>query len=349
MTMKHLLLIIAITLTLPLGAKTLRTLTNTDGKSIQAELISKDGDKLTFRRKGTYKDFTIIISTLSEEDQKFLETWIPTKSGISSGSSSSSGDLNSKIYPRSKSEIKTELKEILDRETPKEAKEQAKAINLLNAYRYLSGVKPDVKMSSQMNDEAEQAAKACLKNGALSHGIGSFTDKCNLSSGGDMVQSVQAYMNDGGDNNREKRGHRKWCLNPGMGKSGFGSGGASYSAMWSLDGSGSGNPRESWTYPGKGFYPKEYMHGNGWSIYLEEQAPAKSEITITMHKLRSRPDKLPGWTDNPEGKNITIKYIATYGNAINFEPEGVDPNDRGIYYITIKGGGVRERYITELY
>lgn len=345
--MKHLLLIFTIALSIPLGAKTLRTLTNLDGKAIQAELIGKDGDKVTFRRKGTYKNYTIIISTLSEEDQKFIKNWNPEKSKIEPFDDN---DLNSKIYPRSKKEIRSEIREILNREPDVDgAKKQADAINLLNVYRYLSGVDPKVKMNAKMNDQAEQAAKACEKKGELSHGIGSFTDKCNLTTAGDMVDSVMRYMDDAGDNNREKRGHRRWCLNPKMGKSGFGTAGSRYSAMWSLDQSASGSMRESWAYPGKGFYPKDYMHGNGWSLYLEEKAPNKSDLTITMHKLSSRPDKLPGWNDEPQGKEIKINYIATYQNTINFEPDGVDPNDRGIYYITIKGGGVKERYITELY
>jgi hypothetical protein len=34
-------------------------------------------------------------------------------------------------------------------------------------------------------------------------------------------------------------------------------------------------------------------------------------------------------------------------NGINFEPE--EPAKRGIYWVTVNGGGLRESYLVELY
>jgi hypothetical protein len=79
-----------------------------------------------------------------------------------------------------------------------------------------------------------------------------------------MAASVTGYIDDSGDNNREAHGHRRWCLNPPMGKSGFGTAGESYSGMWAMDASGS-RIKGNWSYPGTGFFPKKYVHGTGWS------------------------------------------------------------------------------------
>ncbi len=86
-----------------------------------------------------------------------------------------------------------------------------------------------------MSAKAEDAAKACEKHGGLSHDIGHSTDKCNLAGGSGMVNSVAQYINDHGEKNRERRGHRAWCLNPPMDKVGFGEAGGGYSAMWCME------------------------------------------------------------------------------------------------------------------
>jgi hypothetical protein len=65
-----------------------------------------------------------------------------------------------------------------------------------------------------------------------------FTDDTGRTMVGKQVDCVSQFMEDGGANNRDERGHRAWCLNARMGKVGFGSGGGSYSAMWCMDGSG---------------------------------------------------------------------------------------------------------------
>jgi len=58
-----------------LTPKTFRTLTNAEGRKIEAELISKSGDTLSIQVRG--KRFEIAISTLSEEDQEFIKEWTP--------------------------------------------------------------------------------------------------------------------------------------------------------------------------------------------------------------------------------------------------------------------------------
>ncbi|MBK1828254.1 hypothetical protein [Haloferula rosea] len=58
-----------------LKPKTFRTLTNAEGREIKAELVSKLDDTLIIRVQG--KRFEIAISSLSEDDQKFIKDWQP--------------------------------------------------------------------------------------------------------------------------------------------------------------------------------------------------------------------------------------------------------------------------------
>jgi len=204
-------------------------------------------------------------------------------------------------------------------------------------------------MDKKLNANCEEAANICKKNGKLSHDFGHFTDKSNLTTVGDMVDSVRRYIDDSGDNNREKRGHRKWCLNPPMKKTGFGSGGSSYSAMWAMDGSHDGSRVKTWSYPGEGYFPRDYMHGTGWSFYQKGKVPPKDKIEISIFKLHKAPTKKIPFSKDPEGKDIGVKYIAAYDNTINFEPKDFTAGDRGIYWVRITGGGMREAYVVEFF
>ena len=193
---------------------------------------------------------------------------------------------------------------------------------------------------------AENAALACQKHGGLSHTIGSSTDRCNLSTVGNMANSVRNYIEDSGANNRLARGHRAWCLNPPMGKVGFGAGDGKYSAMWCMDQSGD-SVRGSWSYPGMGLFPLEYMHGNAWSLYGAGQPNSPDQVKMEIHRLFKRADKPFAATAEIPGRPIKVLHVSTAMNGINFEPE--EPAKRGIYWVSVRGGGVRESYLVELY
>ena len=196
---------------------------------------------------------------------------------------------------------------------------------------------------------AEDAASICKKNGKLSHGFGHSTDKCNLAMNSANLtneSSVTQYMEDSGANNRERRGHRRWCLNHRMGKTGFGLAG-DYSAMYSMDHSGRGI-RKNYSYPGHGYYPIKYLHGNGWSYYLVNgNAPSKCEVQVW--RLRKKDDRLPAWSKTPNGVALPVKYVNIYANSIIFEPQDEPVTKKGYYLVRIKGKGLKEQYLVKLY
>lgn len=249
-----------------------------------------------------------------------------------------------------KAKIKAVIKEIESRDAPDGVSSKVQdAVNLLNVYRFLSSVPYDVEADGEFITSAEDAAAICEKNGRLSHDFGHFTDKCNLAMNSamkSMDQSVTQYINDAGANNREKRGHRRWCLNPKMGKTGFGMKGA-YSAMYSLDQS-SRNISDNYSYPGHGFYPLDYLHGNGWSYYLSEGvAPQNCEVKVW--KLKRFTEKAPNWSAEPEGAMIEVEYTSVYKKSIVFEPGVTAVSEKGTYLVRLKGDGLKEQYLVHLY
>jgi hypothetical protein len=186
--------------------------------------------------------------------------------------------------------------------------------------------------------------------GKSSHDLGHYTDKCNLHTGqSSILNSVSGYIDDPGAKNRNERGHRRWCLNPTMGVTGFGkSADKKYFAMWAMDHSANG-VREGtiWSYPGRGLFPIKYLHGSGWSLYLTESAPPVGSLKVEVYRLVTRPEK-PFGTGEIPGEELPVPHVSTYLNGINFEPTGAAIKKPGLYYVRIRGTGLREQYVVEL-
>ncbi|HWB06445.1 MAG TPA: hypothetical protein VG796_25700 [Verrucomicrobiales bacterium] len=347
----------------------------TQGKIIQGSLVKVEGENVTILRKNSTERITVTKEDLMPPDIIYLNELEkknkpagdsqekPEKSpssgtttGMPQGSSDDdegdevAGDpAKGRLYPRTKDEIRTSLHAILKAKTKgtdKASEEVQEAIRRLNAYRFLSGVYSEVGTESQMNENAAEAAGACAKEGTLSHSLGHYTERCNLSVGQrDMASTVDGYIGDGGDNNRERRGHRRWCLNPPMANAGFGREGK-FGAMWCMDGSGR-KTRDPWSYPGRGLYPLEYVRGNAWSFYMPTALP--SDTKVRMWKLTARPAQPIPWGEEPKGREISVDYSFVFDNTINFEPDPKIRGKRGIYWVRVHGRGLTEQYLTELY
>jgi hypothetical protein len=345
-----------------------RDFTSALGQRLTAKVLVVRGDVVTLERRDG-RQVAIEFKDLSEEDVAWLSEWeegktMPKEDDKPESADEeddeaekeappekpalpASGEMKKAFYPRTKEEIEKTLEEILAREIPEGIDEaEGIAVNRLNAYRYLCGVSYDVEGDIRMNEQAEEAAKACDAHGSLSHDLGHYTNICNLSGGPDIVFSVESYMNDNGPNNREARGHRRWCLNPPMGKVGFG-GGTKFAAMACMDGSGKGRSGDTWGYPHKGFFPLSYLHGDAWSLYLRGEAPDKDSLEVDVFRLSSRPEKPFTWAEKEPGEKLEVVWVSTTLNSINFEPKGAYVE--GVYWVRIRGGGVREQYLVELY
>ncbi len=340
------------------------------GQRIEGSFVKADGDGVVIQKKNSKVTVTVLREELMPPDTIYLEQLekkskpapatpaspksapgaapaVPLPGDIADDEDVPGEPVKGRLYPRTKDEIRAALREIEQRDKPKDLnKEVHDAIGRLNAYRYLSGVMSNVGTESHMVEGAGDAAKACAAAGNISHSLGHSTDKCNLSQGHhDMATTVDGYMNDGGDNNRERRGHRRWCLNPPMQNAGFGREGV-FSAMWCMD-SGGQKPRTPWSYPGRGLYPREFVHGSAWSFYMTGALPEDTKVRIW--KLSSRPEQSIPFGQDPKGREIEVGYSFVYDNTVNFEPDPKIKGKRGIYWVRVQGRGLREQYLTELF
>lgn len=319
---------------------------------MEAKILRVEADFVLVELKSNGKQLPIDFEKLSEKDVEFLHNYdedlvAPDAAETKDGETPEGEPETGRLYPRTKEEIRAGIREIAKQERPESiSKDVHEATISLNTYRFLCGVPHEVVADPEFSKNAELAALACKKHGGLSHDIGSHTNKCNLSTIGDVVPSVAQYIEDSGDNNRDVRGHREWCLNPPMGKVGFGSGGDAYSAMWCMDTSGK-SIRGIWTYPGRGLFPLEYMHGNAWSLYGAGKPESADKLKVQVFKLSSRPEKPLPSHGEIQGREIPVLHVSLGMGGINFEPE--EPAKRGIYWVRVKGGGVSEGYLVELY
>lgn len=328
-----------------------RTFEDTKGRKLEAKVMVVLGDKARVLRKSDRRVVELPFSMLVPSDQEYLKSWKakPIKPFTFGNSEREQDDdtVSRRLYPRTKLDIKTKIREIEKRKPPKGVSQAYQdSMNQLNIYRYLSGVPSDVVTTPELTANCEAAAQACLKHGSLSHDIGSFTNKCNLHQGRGLETSLTGFIGDAGAHNRNHRGHRRWCLDYPMGKSAFGQA-QGFVAQWVMDRSGK-KATESWAYPGKGFYPKERVHGNAWSLYLTQKAPPVDQLTVEVFKIPNRPKSAYGRSSKIPGKKLPTEFVFSYNNAINFEPDSSTVGS-GIYWVRIKGGGVSEGYVVELY
>jgi len=288
------------------------------------------------------------VKLKGQQDSEYIATLNERNTTTSSSDDSiASNDPNES---KAEKEIRSMIREISARKAPNGISTKVQdAVNLLNVYRYLSSVPYDVKADKGMIKGSEDAAKICREKGQLSHDFGHSTDKCNLAMNSGnltMENSVMQYMKDSGANNRARRGHRRWCINHKMGKTGFGIDGA-YSAMYSLDQSGRGG-RKNYSYPGHGFYPIKYLHGNGWSYHLASgKAPADCQVEVW--RLSKRDDKITAWNKEPSGKKLACSYVNVYSDTVVFEPESKEITKKGYYLVRLKGSGFKEQYLVKLF
>ena len=338
---------------LGLAADEWHVFTGVNGREMMAKVLSVDANAVMIERKEDGRRLMIELGNLSQKDLAFLngggKSPDPAKPGAVSGARPVLGKIvGNGLFPRTRDEIRDGIREIEKRPKPPEvSKELHKAAQQLNIFRFLCGVPSEVIADPEYSTSATEAAIACKQNGGLSHALGHSTDRCNLSSIGDFVASVAQYMADSGDNNRDARGHLAWCLNPSMGKVGFGSAGGSYSAMWCMDGSGH-SITGSWAYPGKGLFPIEYVRGNAWSVYGTRVKGPADKIQVEVFKLPKRPEQPYGANDIIPGHLCKVTHVSTgMNNAINFEHE--DSNKRGIYWVRISEDHNSDGYLVELY
>mgnify|MGYP003308989797 CR=1 FL=1 len=179
------------------------------------------------------------------------------------------------------------------------------SLRQLQVYRFLCGLKYDLELHRPFNELAQHAALVCAANRKMSHSPrrppGMAADVFALGSKGagssnlhqqqaSLLSAINGFMADEDASNIAATGHRAWCLNPQMRRTGLGECDR-YQAMYAFDNSRSGRGKTIDTifFPNRGYYPVEYFGWNWpWSVSFptgKYSVPKKSELKVEVWQL----------------------------------------------------------------
>lgn len=131
-----------------------------------------------------------------------------------------------------------------------------------------------------------------------------------------LQSAVRGYMDEDSALNRLDLGHRRWLLDPTLGKIGFGLAtsvsGKQYITVPISDTSGSGAAPAEICWPAAGQFPNSlFVPGTPWSVSLDPAvyaAPEESQLSVSVTRLRDGAVFIPGLLDSRE----TLDKEGTY-------------------------------------
>ena len=234
----------------------------------------------------------------------------------------------------------------------------------LNALRAIAGLK-SVTLDAALSENAQYGA-VLLAASSFSHypaqpsdmdndfyqlGL-TATSSSNISAGRILTQTPDGFMDDSDGGNIPMLGHRRWQLNPAMGKIGFGyvtcdTGYGRYTCEKAHDRSASYGDYDFISWPSSGNFPNgliAFGKNTAWSVTLNPNRysnPVLSDITVTItREADGQQFILPGtdsYTAASSGRYLNVN-LQGYGvsNCIVFRPEGIDTYS-GVYTVHIDG------------
>lgn len=238
-------------------------------------------------------------------------------------------------------------------------------LDRLNALRRLAGV-PAVTLDEELCTQTQYGAVLIAANNALSHtppkpdgmdeafyqtGYGA-TSSSNLSmfswtSERPIALAVGNLMRDHTGSNLVSLGHRRWQLNPTMGKVGFGyarsAAGYSYVVEYAFDRSGPGCDYDFIAWPASGNFPSSIFDSSyPWSVTLDPEryaTPDQAKLTVTLtRESDGKCWQFSGTGYNPSQQLYFNVNTSGYGvpNCITFRPDEVETY-QGIYTVAVSG------------
>lgn len=174
------------------------------------------------------------------------------------------------------------------------------ALKMLNQVRYIAGISDNVELSDEYNTLCQAGVLANYANAQLSHypekpdgmsddiyalakeGAGSS----NLAWGGRSLNGtiVSSWMEDGDDSNIDRTGHRRWLLNPVMGKTGFGAISGEYgtcSSVYVFDSSNSFAGEYGVAWPAQNMPVEYFGESFPWSVSMGYSVN-KDNVKVTL-------------------------------------------------------------------
>ena len=225
---------------------------------------------------------------------------------------------------------------------------QQSALNLLNQIRYIAGLGSDVGLLSDQEDTVATASlvlrlyseqyKAQNGKDILTHYPGraaviadaaydglysqgyAGAGRSNIAMGYTVSSAMLAYMADSDDANIKTVGHRRWILNPTLGRTVFGANGR-FSAMYAHDLSGTGGQSKV-AWPAQEMPLQYFNTKDPWSVSYGRALTA-DQVVVTL--VRVRDGKTWSFSSAAADGFFAVENSA-YGQkgCVIFRPNGLD-------------------------
>lgn len=322
-----------------------------DGKYVRHHPAGEDGAKGPKAEVGTYRDGQLhgVVTQLGPQGEILAESqWV---AGV-------------EMLPLTERFIEYRLKAIEaaaqeavsalgEAEGPRpDAKTLAAVLARTNHYRLLCGLDPDVVLDAGFIHEAQCAAEVCASMGKLDHhpkknpGLAEARwqagkrgcAKSNLAMGSTGPASIDSWIDDSDQSNRDRVGHRRWLLWPELERMGYGESGR-FAAGHVIDGGGGSSDADVpfVAFPPRGLMPLELFAPH----YCWHASPDPERYTVGKDaRLEIRPyDPRSGET----GEAIPLQFqnVDTQGfgkrPAVISQPEQFALKRGAMYQVTVTG------------
>lgn len=183
---------------------------------------------------------------------------------------------------------------------------QQAALKMLNQMRFIAGISGQVELSDSLCGYAQAGAFLNYVNDELTHtpkkpagmeealyqagwkGAGSSNISWASWKGCSLNETIAlSWLEDGDSSNISRVGHRRWLLNPQMGKTGFGAVSGSngtYSSVYVFDQSNSAAPETGVAWPAQTM-PTEYFNTKfPWSISMGSELN-ESQVKVKLARI----------------------------------------------------------------
>ena len=243
---------------------------------------------------------------------------------------------------------------------------QRSALNMVNQIRCIAGLNADLTLYSDLEYQEAAASLVLRLNGALSHtperpsalASGDYDDlyqkgydasrTSNIARGYTVTGALLAYMADRDTHNRVNLGHRRWILNPQMGRTVFGAN-ARFNAMYAYDRSGAGRQTKV-AWPGQQMPVQYFTAGDPWSLsYGRVLDTSMIRVKLVRASDNYTWNFAPGESDGYF--NVSNGYYGRPGCVI-FVPDGLEviaDNERFDVTITDGANGERTSYSVQFF
>lgn len=251
------------------------------------------------------------------------------------------------------------------------------ALEVLNVVRFIAGVPDDVTLSAEYSEKAQAAALVNYVNNQMSHNPNKPADMDNslyqlgaAGAGASNIGSgwgggsyylngrpffqaiIHGWMCDKSESNIPMVGHRRWVINPSMGKTGFGQvwgkkdgKNVFHSAMYAFDKSSSQNEYYGVAWPAQNMPVSFFGNDYPWSISMGKSVPGDTVVTL------KRKGDAKTWTFQ-NGSNDFYINNAGYGQTgcIIFRPSGISSYQAGdVFDVSISGTGLNVKYTVNFF